>query len=286
MPEGPEVKRHVLALNALLSGTNLVKVKLLGGPYIHSEKHSVLRQRVSSLNKTISDLKNGNIKIEKVKNKGKQIYIQIRLISKDKNGVKFISTHLGMTGCWKKTKSKHSLIEIRYEKNGKIDSIFLDDYRRFSAFEILSVKEMREKILSIGPDVLGENFKYPVFIKAFKPYSNSKRLIADILSDQSIISGIGNYLRSEILYVAKISPTRMISTLDAEELRMLYKAIKYVIKSAYSKGGISKYDEEDIPLHGHYEPIVYEKELDPNGEEVKTVRIQNRTVYWVPSAQK
>ena len=45
-----------------------------------------------------------------------------------------------------------------------------------------------------------------------------------------ILSGIGNYLAAEILYAAKLSPKRKLSSLDDIDIKKLTKAIKIIIK--------------------------------------------------------
>ena len=42
-----------------------------------------------------------------------------------------------------------------------------------------------------------------------------------ILTDQEIISGCGNYIKSEALYYVKISPLRKVSTLTQKEIELL-----------------------------------------------------------------
>ena len=48
--------------------------------------------------------------------------------------------------------------------------------------------------------------------------------------DQKVISGIGNYLRSDILWLSKISPFRKVKGVKKSDLKKLYKYSKSLSK--------------------------------------------------------
>ena len=50
-----------------------------------------------------------------------------------------------------------------------------------------------------------------------KRYEEKK--IGNLIVDQKVISGIGNYLRADILYQSTISPYRTIKSLNEEDLK-------------------------------------------------------------------
>jgi len=50
---------------------------------------------------------------------------------------------------------------------------------------------------TLGPDIMGKEFKLCVFNKLIKQYSN--RNITSFLMDQEVISGCGNYIKAEVL---------------------------------------------------------------------------------------
>jgi formamidopyrimidine-DNA glycosylase len=129
-------------------------------------------------------------------------------------------------------------------------------------------------------DVFDEEFDIKTFKKNFeivklKPLS--KFNIASILINQGYLcSGIGNYLKCEILYEAKINPNRSINDIKDEELEVLYKAIKKVCELHLSKEGRS---EEHLKVYG--------KKVDADGNEIKYEETQDgKKTYWVPEIQK
>ena len=53
--------------------------------------------------------------------------------------------------------------------------------------------------------------------------ASQRRSIGDVLLDQSVVAGIGNLWRSELLYDAGIDPQRRLNELDDGELRSLLR---------------------------------------------------------------
>ncbi len=59
------------------------------------------------------------------------------------------------------------------------------------------------------------------------PYPNSAQIKA-VLLDQSVTAGVGNWIADEVLYQAKIHPTRPASALTTEEVKHLHATIQRV----------------------------------------------------------
>ncbi|MEM1856140.1 MAG: hypothetical protein QXG70_04135 [Candidatus Methanomethylicaceae archaeon] len=74
---------------------------------------------------------------------------------------------------------------------------------------------------SLGPDPLSEQWNEEIALNNLLKFSNEK--IGVILLNQSIIAGIGNILRNEILFRAKINPERKIFEISNNELRNIIK---------------------------------------------------------------
>jgi endonuclease-8 len=72
----------------------------------------------------------------------------------------------------------------------------------------------------LGPDPL-EKGSDPK--PAFAVIANSKAPIGLLLMDQSVISGVGNIYRAELLYRARLSPFRIGSQVDLKVLRAIWK---------------------------------------------------------------
>lgn len=59
--------------------------------------------------------------------------------------------------------------------------------------------------------------------------------IASALLDQAIAAGCGNYIRSEVLYLANISPFRKLEELEDFELELIWNLLQQVGYNYYNK---------------------------------------------------
>lgn len=103
--------------------------------------------------------------------------------------------------------------------------------------------------------------------------------------DQSILSGIGNYLRADIMYYAKVSPHTLVENIKEEKLTKLTKACRRVPLRSY-KNRATTCGSYDSYIHiGSHTPKVYGR-TEVDGERVETFQDKNkRMVWWVPSVQ-
>ena len=113
--------------------------------------------------------------------------------------------------------------------------------------------------------------------------------LAKFLMDQKHVSGVGNYIKSESLYISKISPHRKLKDINEDELKSLFNAIKKVIISSYKSQGMSLRDYkdfEDKPGEYQFKLVVYGRKFDDLGNKVKTETTKDkRTTHWVPEVQ-
>ncbi len=107
--------------------------------------------------------------------------------------------------------------------------------------------------------------------------------------DQKIISGVGNYIKSEALYRAGISPHHAVSEISQQKLEDLCVWIKAICKRSYEQGGatLSTYtDMDNNPGNFVFSFFVYRKETDPLGNAViHEVTPDGRMTHWVPEIQ-
>lgn len=269
MPEGPEVKSMVIQLNKYLSGKTLNQI------IIHSGRYS--KKSPDNFTKFIETLP---LKILEVRNKGKFIWFQFE------GGWTMWNT-LGMTGGWKLEKEKHSHYEFILNQN---TSLWFTDMRNFGTIKFCyDENEFKKKLKSLGPDVLEEDFT----LDTFKTLMTNKKLkdktIPEVFMNQKHISGLGNYLKSEILYESKISPHRLLEDLSGEDLEILYKNIKKICLASLKAGGatIRNYSNIDNEVGNYvFEFKVYQQKKDPLGNIVKRIETKDkRTTHWVSEIQ-
>lgn len=91
-------------------------------------------------------------------------------------------------------------------------------------------------IAKLGPEVLSSEVSAAHIAQRLTQFP--RRVIADALLDQHVIAGLGNYLRADILLVARINPLRKISSLTEPEILRIAKAAKTLMQRSVAKQGV------------------------------------------------
>jgi endonuclease-8 len=74
-------------------------------------------------------------------------------------------------------------------------------------------------VANLGPDLLRESFDAAEAIRRARLQPDVA--IAEVLLDQTVLAGVGNVFKSEILFVAKISPHAPVASLNDDQLRAI-----------------------------------------------------------------
>lgn len=197
---------------------------------------------------------------------------------------------LGMTGRFQYKEGPHAHIIFNLDDNSKL---YYCDSRNFGGIDVISKDEEKKYFSKIGPclltHALNEEISSTEWTRLFKP-KLLKRKIYDILMDQSIISGIGNYLQAEILYFSAVHPLRIGNTITADELELIRINAHKVVLLSYANGGftLQSYISPSGKL-GMYPAVVYGKTHDSNGYKVikqkATAAKGSRSIHFVPQIQ-
>lgn len=91
----------------------------------------------------------------------------------------------------------------------------------------------------LGPDVLGADSDPSVLAKRLDLPQFRGRALASLYLDQGFVAGIGNYLRSEILFAAGLAPTRRPRDLSAKERLTVAQATLDISQHAYRERGVT-----------------------------------------------
>jgi formamidopyrimidine-DNA glycosylase len=270
MPESPEVARVHDGLMAELRGAIIVEFNVLGGRF---------------LKRGPSGLENINLPTQVVSagRKGKFMWFQF-------TGNQFMWCTLGMSGKWAKTREPHSHFEIKLS-NGT--SLYFVDQRRFGTIKFsMEPEELRKKLATLGLDLLNDSIRdVEESIDQFSSLldKRSSKTIAEALMDQRICAGVGNYIKCETLYSAKISPYRLVKNVSYSERESLFIEIRRIMRASYMQGGASIRNYQQVNGNdGQYIFYfkVYAQKLDPLGNTViREETLDGRTTHWVPSVQ-
>ncbi|WP_217242914.1 Fpg/Nei family DNA glycosylase [Streptomyces sp. AC555_RSS877] len=104
--------------------------------------------------------------------------------------------------------------------------------------------------------------------------------VKTVLTDQSVVAGLGNLLADEILWRAGLSPTGRANALTEPERRRLYTHMRRTLRSAVTAGRVPP---RDSWLTGHRD--------DPApacprcGTPLNRSRLASRTTVWCPHCQ-
>ena len=220
MPEGPETKRMADKIKSALVGKKILKTTFLYP--------------------TISKLNNKNIIVKDVISNGKAILIRL-------NNNKTIISHNQLYGKWS---SNYINTPISHNRSLRIEFITKKKaVRLWSATDINVLDSQNEHLhpylKKIGPDVLSDNVTFKIIFERLISKKFRNRQLSSLLLDQHFIAGIGNYLRTEILFFSGLMYNNKPSLLSKSDQILISKNIKDIsLRSYFQKGiTISKIDE-------------------------------------------
>jgi DNA-formamidopyrimidine glycosylase len=270
MPESPEVLHLTEIIQNKIKNKYLESVKILKGRYITHGPPDNFKEFTKQL----------PMKCLAVQKKGKVIFIYFEnnwcLISK-----------LGMSGWWffedeaPEWLPKYENVIFQF-KNIKL---IFTDFRNFGTLKFTNDKNVIEyEINKLAPDITDDKTTFKILLNRVNNLSKSQynQLLEDIIIDQKILlSGIGNYLKAEILYDAKINPLRKVKSLNDDEWKQIFNSTKKIIKKmlkALKSNDPDKYMDS---------MKIYSRKIDPLGNKIKTHKTKTgRTTYYVSQIQK
>ncbi len=110
-----------------------------------------------------------------------------------------------------------------------------------SDIDVLNDRELREHrfLRRVGPDILDPELTPEHIVDRLQDERFRQRALGSLYLDQGFLAGNGNYLRSEILWVAGIDPMRKPSALGRAELKKLAGATLRISRRSYRTRGIT-----------------------------------------------
>ncbi len=91
-------------------------------------------------------------------------------------------------------------------------------------------------IAKLGPEVLSPQVTAQHIAQRLAAFP--RRVVADALLDQQVLAGLGNYLRADILLLARINPLRKIGMLSPAQLLRIGKACKTLTQRSVQRAGV------------------------------------------------
>ena len=216
MPELPEVESVVNHFKPLLVDQKIQKIISPNGYEKVFDTHSI--SEINSITKALS--------INDVFRRGKYIVLDL---SKG-----YICIHLRMTGQLQMDideaeNMKHYSFAIFFE-SGK--STYFRDYRKFG--RLYYYKDLEILNAKLGVEPLSNEFNYNYLLQRIKC---SNGMIKPFLLNQKHIAGLGNIYIDESLWLSKIHPKKISSSISKPKIQVLSKVIPKILTQAIEFNG-------------------------------------------------
>lgn len=233
MPEGPEIRRAADRLNRAVVGDVARDVRLLLPAITRFERG--LRGRL----------------VESITPRGKA------LLTRFEGGLTLYS-HNQLYGRWvvsRGNEEPRTTRSLRVLIAGARSTI-----RLYSASDIKVLDDsdlaQHPYLAKLGPDLLDADTTPQLIETRLTETRFAGRSLAALLLDQGFVAGIGNYLRSEMLFVCGVLPERRPRDLDADERARLAEAIVRIGRQAYRLAGVT--NDPDLAARMKLEGVDFE----------------------------
>ena len=206
---------------------------------------------------------------------------------------KVLISHLRMEGKYfyypdQVPERKHAHVFIHFEDGG---TLVYEDVRKFGTMELLAPELLDSDFISkkLGPEPSEQDFDLESLKLALK---KSKKPIKPHLLDQTLVAGLGNIYVDEVLWRAKVHPSRTSNSLTTQEARKVHDETINVLGQAVEKGGstIRTYTNafgEDGTMQELHQ--VYDKAgqaCSRCGTSIEKIQLGGRGTHFCPNCQR
>ena len=221
MPEGPEIRRAADKIEAVLKDNTIQKVEFGLTP---------LKKYAKPLTGT---------KVLSLETRGKA------LLTHFDSGTTIYS-HNQLYGVWrivKRDKLPKTNRQLRLALHTDHHSALLYSASDISVWKTEKIEE-HPFLRRIGPDILNPKLTWQEVAERLRSKAFSGRALNSVYLDQAFLAGLGNYLRSEILFIARIHPTRKARELSKGEIGKLARTTLDISQRSYASQGVTLPDRQ------------------------------------------
>jgi endonuclease-8 len=209
------------------------------------------------------------------------------------DGGRVVHVHLGLYGSfteWPLPDDRTPPLPVGQVRMRMLGADFGTDLRGPTVCEVIAEPDIADLVARLGPDPLRRDADPAL---AWRRITKSRRPIGALLMDQSVIAGVGNVYRSELLFRHRIDPFRPGTTITADEFGDLWTDLVALMKVGVRGGKIVvvlREHDHGAPSYREGRPrtYVYRRAADPCrvcGTGVRTVVMEGRNLFWCPSCQ-
>ncbi|MGE0448156.1 MAG: Fpg/Nei family DNA glycosylase [Vicinamibacterales bacterium] len=224
MPEGDTIFRTARALHRALAGRTVVRFESVFPALTRVDHSSPLAGRT----------------IDEVSSRGKHVLITF-------SGDLTLRTHMRMAGSWhlyrtgERWRAPRRDMRIALTTASMVAVGFM-----IPVAEFLTARELaRHPVLqSLGPDLADPGFDRDEARRRILAAGSTP--VEEVLLDQRVVSGVGNVLKSEILFVARVAPFLPSSTLDDAAVDRILNAAARLMHMNTTELTVAR------PVHGRW----------------------------------
>ena len=271
MPEGPEIRRAADKIAKVLEGRRIEDI------------HFGL-DRLKGRERDFQ-----NVEVCKIETRGKALLTHF-------DNELTIYSHNQLYGRWyivKRGAFPETNRSLRFALHTSTHSALLysaSDISIWDRFEL----ELHPFLAKIGPDILNPNLDWKEISQRLRSERFQRRALASLYLAQDFLAGIGNYLRSEILFDAKVLPDARPRDLSLKQLNDLGRSTLKISQRAYETAGITNPPRLVARLKKQglkrrdFRHAVFGRQGQSCykcGESIRKVLLSGRRLYWCPSCQ-
>lgn len=216
MPEGPEIRRAADEVAAAIANRIATEVRF-GLPHLKKFEKKLSGQ-----------------KVKRVESRGKAMLIRFA------NGLNIYS-HNQLYGRWHTVPTYEfpdSNRQLRLAIHNRKQSALLYSA---SDIDVISDDKLNEHpfLSKLGPDLLSDRPSRKQIMNRLLLPRFRRRQLGSLLTDQSFVAGLGNYLRCEILFVNGLPAKARPMDLDQNQISELAETIRAMPIQSYETSGIT-----------------------------------------------
>jgi formamidopyrimidine-DNA glycosylase len=173
-------------------------------------------------------------------------------------------------------------LRVRLEGGGGFDVTEQGTEKRLALWVVPQLADV-DPLARLGPDPLDPGFSVEVLAALLEGRAGN---IKTVLTDQSVIAGVGNAYSDEALHAAKLSPYKTAAKLDAGEVAALHAALVGVLSDAVQRSlglpakGLKAEKRSGLSVHGRTgEPCPV------CGDTIREVSFATKSLQYCPTCQ-
>ena len=205
-----------------------------------------------------------------------------------------VHVHLGLYGTfteWERAGDAVLPEPVGQVRMRMVGAEYGTDLRGPTVCEVLDEGQVGDVVARLGPDPLRKDADSSW---AWVRIAKSRRPIGALLMDQTVIAGVGNVYRSELLFRHCIDPFRPAREIRQEEFDAAWSDLVVLMKVGLRRGKIivvRPEHDQGPPSYGPGRPrtYVYRRAGEPCrvcGTTICTAVLEGRNVFWCPTCQK